>query len=500
MVSKTNLFLCAAIILASVSVSLRIAVIGGGVAGLSAARDLIESSAIDGTVIVFEARNRLGGRVFTNLAFGSGCDADLGASWIHGTIRTNPVYKLMVIDQKVEVSASDFDDQATWLDSTGSASAPGQRQSDNWVADTYTTFETLLDKQEADQDNLESDISLLDHFKRLDSQAFNDAGVLFHMSTTTEFNSGDALSRLSSYGWNDDEEFFGDDAIVKPGYKALIDILVNGTTSSSKKIDYRLEHVVTRITKDKTVQSTVCPYYVEFDQKEGFCADYVIVAVPLGVLKSNSISFVPELPREKKDAISRVGFGLVNKVFLKFATKFWDNYEFFGIGTTGNQGPYNYWVNTDIVAGTKVLMGVALGDQASFPETRTDQEVVDEAMKRIRVMYPSAPNPIAYQISRWGSDPYAKGAYSYAAMGMKHNEEDVPDWETLAINVDGLFFAGEHTDGEYRGTIHGALLSGRRVAVDLIDYENSAKSLHMAPYGAVIFAAIVLAVIAQGFI
>ncbi|MFM8394870.1 MAG: FAD-dependent oxidoreductase, partial [Acidobacteriota bacterium] len=94
-----------------------------------------------------------------------------------------------------------------------------------------------------------------------------------------------------------------------------------------------------------------------------------------------------------------------------------------------------------------------------------DTEIVGSAMATLRIMFgENIPDPVDYQITRWASDPYAMGSYSFNAVG------SVPLMRTeLARSVSNrLFFAGEASDRSYFGTAHGAYLSGLRAAGEVM--------------------------------
>ena len=73
------------------------------------------------------------------------------------------------------------------------------------------------------------------------------------------------------------------------------------------------------------------------------------------------------------------------------------------------------------------------------------------------------PKPVDYQITRWASDPFSLGSYSFNALGSKPKQR-----RELAQPVDArIFFAGEATEEDYFGTAHGAYLSGLRAAEEM---------------------------------
>jgi monoamine oxidase len=94
-------------------------------------------------------------------------------------------------------------------------------------------------------------------------------------------------------------------------------------------------------------------------------------------------------------------------------------------------------------------------------EALTDAQIQTEIMTTLRKIYGNGiPNPTKLIVSRWQKDPFSFGAYSFQPVNSTPE-----DFTELAQPVNGkLFFAGEHTNVQYRGTVYGAFLSGERVA------------------------------------
>lgn len=110
-------------------------------------------------------------------------------------------------------------------------------------------------------------------------------------------------------------------------------------------------------------------------------------------------------------------------------------------------------------------MGFNAADQGWEMETLSDQEIVASAMRTLRTIYgKDIPEPIDYQIMRWTTDPFSLGSYSYNRVGCTP--------ETLRVLAAPLnktvFFAGEASDANHFGTAHGAYLSGRRAATEIL--------------------------------
>nr|DAD41099.1 TPA_asm: hypothetical protein HUJ06_015422 [Nelumbo nucifera] len=221
---------------------------------------------------------------------------------------------------------------------------------------------------------------------------------------------------------------------------------------------------------------TTASFLEEMEGGQVFRGDMVLCTVPLGVLKRGSIEFVPELPQPKKEAIQRLGFGLLNKVAMLFPYDFWGG----GIDTFGHlsedssmRGEFFLFYSYSSVAGGPLLIALVAGESAIKFETRSPVDAVGRVMDILkRIFTPKGivvPNPVQVVCTRWGKDRFTYGSYSYVAVGASGDDYDV-----LAESVgDGkVFFAGEATNRRYPATMHGAFLSGLREAANILRVAN----------------------------
>jgi monoamine oxidase len=409
-------------------------VVGAGVAGLSAAKQL---KAKGFTVIVLEAQDRTGGRLKTDYSLGFAFDE--GASWIHGPTN-NPI---TVLANDAGLTTYLTDDENTSI-----FNAAGTEYPSSITDSAYTAYEDLLAEviENGDQESSVKKITL-----QLNPQFESDPLLKYMLSAYLEFSSGGDIDSLSSLDFRDDEAFAGSDLIITNGYDKLTDFLAEG-------LDIRLSHSVTQIDYSS---STV----VVTANSTSFEADYVLCTVPLGVLKKNIISFNPILPSGKTEAIAGTQMGQVNKFLLVFDSTFWDNsLQYIGY-TPDTKGKYNYFMNINkFAAQSNALMTFAFGNFSELTENQSDTEVIAEIMIHLKAIYGnSIPDPTSFKRTKWKSDPYTFGSYSYAT-----NERRSSDFDSLAESVsDRLFFAGEHTIKDYRGTVHGAHLSGMSAAQEI---------------------------------
>ena len=130
------------------------------------------------------------------------------------------------------------------------------------------------------------------------------------------------------------------------------------------------------------------------------------------------------------------------------------------IGLVGANQPVTDLVNGLLFAGTPLLVGLRGGEAAWSREKLSDEEAVAELITAL-----DAPQPTGSIVTRWGSDPFALGSYSFLAVGSSPD-----DMHALAEPAgERLMFAGEATNPEFFGTVHGAYLSGVREAERILD-------------------------------
>lgn len=421
----------------SLSVALNIKtviVIGAGIAGIAAANKLKQKGF---NVIVLEAQEKIGGRIRTNRSLGSAFDE--GASWIHGP-NGNPITNLAA-----QAGAKTFltDDNSVNVFDTNA-----MPYSDSILADTENQFKAALTAVRKTGTVTQSFQTV---FNALYPTKLDDRLWKYLLSAYLEFDTGADISKLSSKYFDDDEKFNGPDVIVANGYDKITQFLAQG-------LNIKLNTRVTSVnhSENKIILSANGNY---------FEADYVLVTVPLGVLKKNVITFTPALPADKRDAINDTQMGNVNKFLLIWNTAFWDtSLEYIGY-TPDTKGKFNYFLNMKKFISDNALMTFAFGDYATATETMSDSQIKDAVMSNLKSIYGTGiPNPSGFLRTKWGQNINTYGAYSFATNGTTSDDFDV-----LANAVNNkIFFAGEHTHKLYRGTVHGAYLSGIREADKII--------------------------------
>lgn len=424
-----------------------IVVIGAGVAGLAAARHLADRGR---QVIVLEARDRIGGRVWSDRSWPN-APVDLGASWIHG-VQGNPLTPL-ANELKLPRKSTDFDNSAAYA-------ADGTPLTDAQIETISDKFEDLLEQMEtiretrdaADQPDLPLETVFEQSLTQRRDPAAMQQALRWSINTTIEHEYAADSSDLSLYYWDDESESLpGGDVVFPQGYDQIF-------TKLAKGLDIRLEQVVQRIAYDASGVT------VTTNQGQ-VTGTHAIITLPLGVLKRGAVTFTPALPAAKVTAINRLNMGVLNKTYLRFPRVFWDRdvewLDYIGERT----GEWAEWLNVYYYTKQPILLGFNAGAYGAAIERMTDEAIVAGAMTALRTIYGSSmPDPEAWQITRWGTDPFAYGSYSHIPPGASS-----ADRVSLAKPVGNrLYFAGEATHRQYPATVHGAFLSGQRAAQQLL--------------------------------
>ena len=404
-------------------------IVGAGIAGLATAFELRAIGFTD--VIVLESRDRIGGRIWTSKI--GDFPIDLGASWIHG-IDDNPIAKIAA-ENDITIATTNYDNEATHFQDAAMSD-----QSKARVVEGFWRF-----ARRRPQDSLRA---LFERYVSASTLADVDRHYLAYvLNTVIEHEFSADIGDLSLASVSGGEDWPGSDALFPEGYRQIVDVLALGldirTEQVVKRIDYQHEDVILSV-----------------QGGENLVADAVVVTIPLGVLRSGFLEFVPELPPTKRRAIDALGMGVLNKTCLLFDEVFWPpDVEL--IGYVGTQpGQWAETVNLYPYTQQPILMMFNAGAYGSQIEDKSDSEIVNEALVTLTDMYESVSSLQDALITRWQSDPWSRGSYSYVPVGSSWAE-----YAELARPIqDRVFLAGEATHDDYPATVHGAFLSGLRAA------------------------------------
>lgn len=422
-------------------------VVGAGMAGLTCARMLADAGR---TVVVLEARDRIGGRMSTDR--GAGFPVDLGASWIHG-IRDSALFQLV---QALGIPTREFTVGSFQVGGRpmehfdGSGERMTAVEAAQWMADVKAVDRQLVDVIARSSPGE----SYLDVTERALAACGLAAGRVDEIREffrhRVEEQCGAWIGDLDAHGL-DEDAIDGDEVIFPRGYDELPHRVAAG-------VDVRLAHTV------HGVERTAEGWLVRGDAG-GFAADDVVITVPLGVLQADTIRFDPPLPQRAGESIARLGMGVFNKVFVQFPERFWgdETYVIRALGESGER--WHSWYDVSAISGIPTLLTFAAGPLGRRMQSLPDAEVVADIVRALRGLYGGAVrDPIASWVTRWGDDPHSRGSYSHLPIGATHGDHDA----LAGPFHGGLRFAGEATWGEEPATVGGAYASGHRTAESIL--------------------------------
>jgi monoamine oxidase len=399
-----------------------VVVIGGGAAGIAAAR-LLHAASV--SCLLVEARNRLGGRAWTATA--AGFALDLGCGWLHSADR-NP-WVAIAAEQGLSIDKS----PPPWVRSGRAIGFPPEQRGE---------FNEALDQFFGRLERLAQD----DH--DLPASAAFEPGCRWNalIDALSTYISGAEWDRVSAK----DFDRYADSSInwrvveglgtAIEGYGAKLPVAFECRVTS---IDHRGKRL-----RIETSQGAIA-------------ADCAVITVPTTLLAADDIAFSPPLP-EKIKAAAGLPLGLDVKLFLSLADAEEFDKDSRVFGHTDRTATAAYHLRP---LGRPLIEGYFGGAYAAALERGGENAFFDFAAAELGGVFGSGftrrIKPLA--IHRWGQDPFARGAYSYARPGFADCRA------TLAAPVDGrLFFAGEACSTHDYSTAHGAFHTGVAAAEQII--------------------------------
>jgi monoamine oxidase len=427
-------------------------ILGGGVAGLAAARVLDEAGA---RVRLLEARDRLGGRVLTLREPSWPAPVELGAEFVHGR---PPALWETIAHAGLRVGAVEG---GHWL-RLGAELLDG--------ALVWDAMRSLLIDDHPRDRSFKARLAEARKVGRA-ARALAAAYVEGFHAAPVEKASTHAIAQQQRAA----ESAHGDELYrLIDGYGGLIEWLAKPFDDKPERV-----HLSTEV---RAVRWRSGHVEVRARDRAGprtFTAPRAIVTLPLPLVAS--LRFTPRL-REHERAAARLGMGAVVKVALWFRERFWAGAEerlgrLSFVHAAGARFP-TWW--TALPSQVPLLTGWAAGPAADGLPDAGGARLIAAALKSLASTLDVPQRRLAslLQSARaydWHGDRFARGAYSWIPVG----GVDAP--RVLGQSLAGtLFFAGEHTHaGGHTGTVHGALETGRRAAAEVLG--AGAEALHHAP-------------------
>ncbi len=467
-----------------------IAVIGAGISGIQTAHQLVKAGY---EVVVIEASNRVGGRLWSHKTE-SGGSHELGAQFLHNDaeghlVREGLGNRVGCVDGSnlVPFSLEDALVKAEVFEQ-GNRYALDESQS----GDILDVYEGITQMQESGFSSIDDIPSFGSLYKSvidevIDGDAKTKEGI-YHLATNL-FTDGVPGSAPASYSFG--PSFYDLD---QPGENGIIEMGAIGEDGNDCYMAEASEIMVNRLATGLNIVTGARVTDVEEDagnrmtvkyMKDGemvsTAVDKVVSAVSLDVVQRGAIK-LPELSKAKKEAIDSLKMKNVRKLLFTFSKEAFDKA---GLDSNAlifpDRGKGDVFLNLDRISQGKTestLVAFVLGDNASamdkeFPEGSDDlkKQMIDVLSDQLPSL--NLESLVSYSDKAWGQDPDTHGAYSYV-----DNPEGYNFKEALTTSEcgDNLFFVGEFTnlDDGYEGTIHGAMASGNRVANQIIrSFEES---------------------------
>jgi monoamine oxidase len=389
-------------------------IVGAGAAGIAAARTLSDAG-VD--CLLVEARERLGGRAFTDHV--DGCALDLGCGWLHSADR-NPWAPIAEAQGRVI-------DKTTppWMRPAEQPGFPLAQQRD------YREVSQAFFEQVDAAGRKTPDVAVSDLL--VPGGRWN--GLLSAVTTYITGGDPDQVSARDFERYRDSEVNWR----VADGYGTVIAAHAHGVPLSLGNPVQRIDHAGTRV-RVETAKGTIE-------------AAQVVIALPSAVIAQSEDLFVPALP-QKIDAALGLPLGLADKLFLELdrADEFKPDSRLFG--ATDRIATATYHVRP---FGRPLIECYFGGRNAHSLEQGGERAFFDFAVEQLVALFGSgfAKRVKFAAMHLWAADPFARGSYSYAVPGR------AGDRARLAAPVDGrLFFAGEACSLDYFSTAHGGYLTG----------------------------------------
>ncbi len=417
-------------------------VIGAGFSGLTAAY-LLRKAGV--RVTVLEARNRIGGRVFSFQPEGApGQVIELGAEWV-GNSHTSLIN--MCKEFGLELFNNQFDTHLTFQ---GAYSPAGKWElskelEDFWMKKTEVwngyseSFKQRLDK--------------MDWWRILSNKGFTERDLLLReLMDSTDF--GESIRHTSGYAafaeYAESSEKNEMDLKIRGGNGMLAKKLAEVIGMDNIKLETKVTDVLQN-KKDGVI--------VKCGPAKAFTADRLICTVPTYSLMK--INWEPGLPANQIEAMNALQYARIAKFPFVFKERFWKEENFDMI--TDTPAHYFYHATKNQTGKTGVLISYVTGDKVDAMASMTKEQRTDIILEALK---PAFGDVRKYMMDNlmyyWGTDPYSRGAYAFYGKGQWFGIMPV-----LREPFMHTHFAGEHL-ADWQGFMEGAINSAEEAVAQMV--------------------------------
>lgn len=407
-----------------------VVIIGAGIAGITAARDLAKAGV---SFTVVEARNRIGGRAYTESAT-FGVPYDHGCAWLHSADK-NPLTPLI---KNAGYETLDEEESDVWMYSGG----------EELDDDEYEEAEDAIEFLENRVDNHEVE-GRGDKSARAITAPRDKWGNLAHV-VMGEYEAGIGTDKMSAEDYQSQigtgEEWMVPRGMAAGIFKALGPVPVQLNTVV-KKVNWGSNDVVVETSNGNLTTKAV------------------IITVPTNIIADGTIAFEPALPGWKMDAFGDCPMGVLDKIIMQFKPTFNEfleeahtttaYIEYQGVWQDHLLRPFGLPLDVAFTGGQQSWDLAGQADPQAAAVDLALGALVDAFGSEIKTMF------IKGHFTNWSADPFARGAYAYAKVGKNKSRKKI------ARPVDDrLFFAGEACVPKWATQAAAAYLSGQDAAKD----------------------------------